>query len=209
MYLLGEGVQKDNQQGAYWYNLAAKNGHALATNSLENLQNTIHSNEQLNIENKTFNSSVIDITGKFDYEKGMSHAFGDGVPKDDRSAFNLFYAAAEKNYMLAQYRVGLAYAYGEGVRQDTKLAAEWYKKAATQGHTIAQRNLAMMYLDGIGIKKNKVHALAWYNIVANQGNVMDIRRRDILQKEFSQNELAQSEELSNEILNYLNSRSSL
>ena len=106
-------------------------------------------------------------------------------------------------------RVGVAYAYGEGVRQDTKLAAEWYQKAAAQGHTIAQRNLAMMYLYGNGLQKNKVHALAWYNIIASQGNVMDIRRRDILQKEFSQNELAQSEKLSNEILNRLNSNTSL
>ncbi len=209
MYLLGEGIQKDEQQAIYWYTLAAANVHIRATNALIELQKTTHGTERLVIGKKTSNLSVIDTTGEFDYEKGLDYAFGDGVPQNDRGAFNLFYAAAEKNYALAQYRVGVAYSYGEGVRQDTKLAAEWYQKAAIQGHTIAQRNLAMMYLYGNGIQKNKVHALAWYNIIASQGNVMDIRRRDTLQKEFSQNELAQSEKLSNEILNRLNSKTSL
>jgi TPR repeat protein len=209
MYLLGEGIQKNEQQANYWYTLAAANAHIKATNALIDLQKPIHGTERLEIEKKTSNLPVIDTTGEFDYEKGLDYAFGDGVPQNDRGAFNLFYAAAEKNYSLAQYRVGVAYAYGEGVRQDTKLAAEWYQKAAAQGHTIAQRNLAMMYLYGNGLQKNKVHALAWYNIIASQGNVMDIRRRDILQKEFSQNELAQSEKLSNEILNRLNSNTSL
>jgi len=227
MYLMGEGVEQDNQQAAHWYALATEQGHVSAKHNLTNLQRSMHSSTQLEIETnkvedeqitiieinedegKTADESISDATGKSEYQQGLAYAFGDGVPQNDRNAFNLFYAAAEKGYALAQYKVGVAYAYGEGVRQDNKEAAEWYQKAAVQGYTIAQRNLAMMYLDGNGIQQDKVHALAWYNVVASQGNAMDIRRRDILEKELSETELSQSQEISNQISSRLSSNSSL
>ena len=225
LYLMGEGLEQDDQQAADWYALAAVQGHMSATHNLASLQKSMRSTERLEIETGTddvatktntdtteediSSEPAIDMTGKSDYEEGLAYAFGDGVPQNDRNAFNLFYAAAKKGYALAQYKVGVAYAYGEGVRQDNKLAAEWYQKAAEQGYTIAQRNLATMYLDGNGIQQDKVHALAWYNVVASQGNAMDIRRRDMLEKELSENELAQSQELSNQISSRLNSNSSL
>ena len=225
LYLMGEGLEQDDQQAADWYALAAVQGHMSATHNLASLQKSMRSTERLEIETGTddvatktntdtteediSSEPAIDMTGKSDYEEGLAYAFGDGVPQNDRNAFNLFYAAAKKGYALAQYKVGVAYAYGEGVRQDNKLAAEWYQKAAEQGYTIAQRNLATMYLDGNGIQQDKVYALAWYNVVASQGNAMDIRRRDMLEKELSENELAQSQELSNQISSRLNSNSSL
>lgn len=67
----------------------------------------------------------------------------------------------------------------------------------------------MMYLDGNGIEQDKVQALAWYKVVANAGNAMDIRRRDLLEKELSENELSQSRELTEQISNRLNNSSSL
>ena len=225
MYLMGEGVPQDDNQAAHWYALAADQGHMSASHNLVNLQKSMQPAEQLEIETSTIDDapiantdtkeedtsseSAIDETGKSDYEEGLAYAFGDGVPQNDRNAFNLFFSAAVKGYVLAQYKVGVCYAYGEGVRQDNRQAAEWYQKAAEQGHTIAQRNLAMMYLDGNGIQQNKVHALAWYRVVASQGNAMDIRRRDMLQKELSENELSESQELSNQISSRLSSNTSL
>jgi len=225
MYLMGEGIEQDDQQAAHWYALAADQGHTSASHNLENLQKSRPSTERLEIETNTIDdkpiantdinkedaSSELDIdeTGKSDYEEGLAYAFGDGVPQNDRNAFNLFFSAAVKGYALAQYKVGVAYAYGEGVRQDNRQAAEWYQKAAEQGYTIAQRNLAMMYLDGNGLQQDKVYALAWYKVVASQGNAMDIRRRDMLEKELSENELTQSQELSNQISSRLSTNSSL
>ncbi len=224
MYLMGEGIDQDDHQAAHWYALAADQGHMSASHNLASLQKSMRLTDQLKIETSTTDDapiantetkeknsdeSAIDTTGKSDYEEGLAYALGDGVPQNDRNAFNLFYAAAEKGYALAQYKVGVAYAYGEGVRQDNKQAAKWYQKAAEQGYTIAQRNLAMMYLDGNGIQQNKVHALAWYKVIASQGNAMDIRRRDMLEKELSEIELTQSQELSNQISSRLSSNTSL
>jgi TPR repeat protein len=225
MYLMGEGIDQDDQQAVHWYALAADQGHMSASHNLANLQKSMQSTERLeietnivadepiaNTETKEEDASselAIDETGKSDYEEGLAYAFGDGVPQNDRNAFNLYFSAAVKGYALAQYKVGVAYAYGEGVRQDNRQAAEWFQKAAEQGYTIAQRNLAMMYLDGNGIQQDKVHALAWYKVVASQGNAMDIRRRDMLEKELSENELTQSQELSNQISSRLSSNTSL
>ncbi len=222
MFLMGEGIGQDDNQAAQWYALAAEQGHSSAQHNLENLQKTQVSNQQVAvIEESTSSGQLISLddesrdkpivaiedNGNAEYEKGLAYAFGDGVPQNDRTAFNLFYEAAEKGHILAQYKLGVAFAYGEGVRQDQKKAAEWYRKAAEQGYTIAQRNLATMYLDGKGVKQNKVQALAWYQIVANAGNAMDLRRRDMLKTELSDVELLESEELSKQITNRLSNPS--
>jgi len=100
--------------------------------------------------------------------------------------------AAEQSYAPAQYKVGIAYAYGEGIEKDPYEAAIWYRKAAKQGYAIAQRNLGVMYMNGDGINQDKPLALAWYGILAENGNVMDIRRRDMLEKQLTESELQQA-----------------
>ena len=219
MFLLGEGVDDDSSQAAYWYALAAEQGHVSASANLENLNKTIppvavstdtNTDRLMLIDNQ---ENMVDMaasaTGQSEYETGLAYAFGDGVPQNNRMAFNYFLKAAEKGYALAQYKAGVAYAYGEGVRQDYKSAADWYRKAAEQGHTIAQRNLATMYLNGNGIQKDKVQALAWYQVVAANGNAMDVHRRDMLQNKLSELELSQSETLAGEITSRLNNAPSL
>jgi TPR repeat protein len=213
MFLMGEGITQDDNQAAHWYALAAEQGHDSAKHNLENLQKTQVSSPQTEIQTVTSSDQLIslddenttelaissDTSGKLEYEQGLAYVFGDGVAQNDRMAFNLFYEAAEKGYVLAQYKVGVAFAYGEGVRQDQKKAAEWYRKSAEQGYTIAQRNLAMMYLDGKGVEQNKVQALAWYQVVASAGNALDLRRRDTLKSELTELELSESQELSKQI----------
>ncbi|MEE8321199.1 MAG: hypothetical protein V3R68_05100 [Gammaproteobacteria bacterium] len=144
--------------------------------------------------------SMPDNQVKEDYERGLAYAFGDGVAQDDKTAFTWFMKAAEKEHAPAQYKVGVAYAYGEGVNRDLANAAEWYRKAADQGYIIAQRNLGMLLLNGDGVAQDKVQALAWYNLVADNGNAMDIRRRDMLRSELSEEQLKQSETLASELL---------
>ena len=212
MFLMGEGVTQNDNQAAHWYARAAEQGHSSAQHNLESLERTLVNNAQIELESSDSDqlislddeaiaepAEVSDTSGKPEYEQALAYTFGDGVSQNDRTAFNLFYEAAEKGYLLAQYKVGVAFAYGEGVRQDQKKAAEWYLKAAEKGYTIAQRNLATMYLDGKGVEQNKVQALAWYQVVANTGNAMDLHRRDMLKSELSDIELSESQELSKQI----------
>ncbi len=205
---MGEGVEQNDEQAAEWYAMAAEQGHTSAEHNLANIQKTqVAIIEETEVE--TTNTSQLvslddeqtenDNSVEALYEQALAYTFGDGVPQNDRTAFNLFYEAAEQGYVLAQYKLGVAFAYGEGVRQDNKQAAEWYRKAAEQGHTIAQRNMATMYLNGTGVEQNKVQALAWYEVVAYTGNAMDLHRRDRLKSELSEIELNESLQLAKQI----------
>jgi TPR repeat protein len=135
-----------------------------------------------------------------DYEKGMSYSFGEGVEKDSAEAFRWFLKSAEQGHAPAQYKVGVAYAYGDGVAQDPVEAAGWYRKAALQGYALAQRNLGTMYAQGEGLDADKPLAFAWYSVLADSGNVMDIRRRDQLQSELSQEEYRRALEIKETLL---------
>ena len=212
MYLMGEGIGQDDGQAAEWYTMAAEQGHSSAKHNLDSLQKTSVASNTEFVEDTSNTSQLISLdntpasnidndSAKAIYEQGLAYAFGDGVPQNDRTAFNLFYEAAEKGFVLAQYKLGVAFAYGEGVRQDNKQAADWYRKAAEQGYIIAQRNLATMYLNGNGVEQNKVQALAWYEVVANAGNAMDLHRRDRLKSELSEVELNESLQLAKQINN--------
>lgn len=135
-----------------------------------------------------------------DYEKGMTHSFGEGVAKDSNEAFRWFLKSAEQGYAPAQYKVGVAYAYGDGIAQDPVEAAVWYRKAALQGYALAQRNLGTMYAQGEGMDIDRPLAFAWYSVLAQSGNVMDIRRRDQLQSELSQEEYQRALEIKESLL---------
>ena len=142
-----------------------------------------------------------------DYETGNAYSFGDGVSKDNAEAFKWYLKSAQQGYAPAQYKVGSSYAYGDGVEKNPMEATSWYRQAAQQGYTLAQRNLAMMYLGGTGIKQDKALALAWYSVLADKGNVMDIRRRDMLENELSESERERARDLKQNIITYINSGS--
>ncbi|MFQ5659162.1 MAG: hypothetical protein ACE5GZ_01970 [Gammaproteobacteria bacterium] len=152
-------------------------------------------------ENKSKASQAVS-----DYERGLAYSFADnGTSADSAAAFKWFKKSAEQGYAPAQYKVGVAYAYGEGVERDPLEAAKWYRMAAGQGYAIAQRNLGIMYMKGDGVDQDKSLALAWYSILAENGNVMDIRRRDILEKELSESERERARQLKDKISSYIDS----
>ncbi len=127
-----------------------------------------------------------------EYENGLAYSFGDGVAQNNEAAFTAFLRSAELGHAPAQYKTGVAYAYGEGVEKNPAQAVHWYKKAAEQGYALAQRNLGVMYMNGDGVEQNKPLAYAWHSIVADSGNVMDVHRRDSLQKQLSEAEIEEA-----------------
>jgi len=143
-------------------------------------------------------------SAKNDYDKGLKYQYGEGVQKDNSTAFQLFMSSARQGYAPAQYKLGTAYAYGEGVDKDEYEAARWYNRAARQGYAIAQRNLGVMYLNGEGVEKSKPMAMAWYSILADAGNVMDIRRRDMLDEELSPQEKEEARQFKDQIIADIN-----
>jgi len=87
------------------------------------------------------------------FELGRRYALGDGVPKDDKKAFECYTKAAEQGYADAQNKLGDWYSSGFGIT-NFRIAAEWYEKAAEQGHTGAQFSLGGLYKSGYSVNRN-------------------------------------------------------
>ena len=54
-------------------------------------------------------------------------------------------------------------------------------------------------MNGDGVEQDKIHAYAWFSILSEQGNVMDLYRRDSLEKELTEEEIEQANKLKQEI----------
>ena len=85
------------------------------------------------------------------YNLGVMHANGQGVPKDAEEAVKWFRLAAEQGNIKAQYHLGGMYFKGEGVTKDNKKAVKWYRLAAEQRYADAQFILGAIYANGEGV----------------------------------------------------------
>ncbi len=112
-YDIGQGVKKDYEKAAYWYEKAAEQGDAVAQCNL----GWCYDEGKGVIQN---------------YEKARSLY---------QKAVCFFAKSAEEGDARAQNSLGVCYAHGRGVEQDYEKAVYWYTKAAEQGNRIAQKNL--------------------------------------------------------------------
>lgn len=103
------------------------------------------------------------------FNVGLSHELGRGVPVDAESAFKYYLVAAEQGYAPAQFNVGNMYASGRGVGQDYFEANLWFKQAADNGVVEAVFNLGFAYEAGNGVKADLAQAARWYKQAAERG----------------------------------------
>lgn len=69
---------------------------------------------------------------------GIKYYTGDGIPKNELQAAELFTRAARQGLKTAQFNLGYMYHQGLGVPQNYIQACVWYKAAADQGHSEAR-----------------------------------------------------------------------
>ena len=120
------------------------------------------------------------------WKLGNMYAEGDGVPRDEYKAFELFSEVAAHgseedsppqsapfvsnafNRLGTYYRLGIP---DSKVKPDYGLARQFYYNAASIfGNADAQLNLARMYLDGQGGDRDLIQAAKWANLAADKGN---------------------------------------
>ncbi|KAG0275349.1 hypothetical protein BGZ95_008900 [Linnemannia exigua] len=101
---------------------------------------------------------------------GDMYRDGNGVPRDDQSAFDWYHQAAEQGDPIGQIRLGELYQYGQGVPQDYEKSLEYYLMAANRGCIRAQREVADFHYNGRGVPKDYVKAMGWYRKAADQGD---------------------------------------
>jgi len=129
------------------------------------------------------------ILANSDFDKGVVEYENNNFSK----AVVYFKKAAEQGHTFAQFSLGDMYNKGLGVPQDYKQAVAWYRKSAEQGYVSAQLNLGSMYAKGQGVPKDDKQAYIWFSIAAISGDSPAVKIRDIIEKQFSHEELSKAQ----------------
>ncbi|MGZ8190446.1 MAG: tetratricopeptide repeat protein [Methylococcaceae bacterium] len=127
-------------------------------------------------------------------QMGLHYTNGNGVPRDDKQAFNWFEKAANKNQIEAQYRLGMALLEGRGIEKNLKTAFYWIEQSALHGNAKAQLSLGDMYGSGMGVEVSKDKAYLWFSLAAAQGMEKAIYPRDLLAQQLDLNQLSATDD---------------
>lgn len=111
------------------------------------------------------------------YDLGMLHLKGRGVPQNYVAARQWLEKSAAQGHPAAQCELGILYTYGNGVPQDYATARQWFEKSAAQRNAMAQFYLGWLYASGLGGPKNLVQAHLWLSMAA-RGNSVATQERD-------------------------------
>lgn len=93
------------------------------------------------------------------FNLGILHDLGQGVPRDAATAAEWFRRSAEQGDPIAAYNLGLMLAEGRGVPADPEAAAEWFRFASDLGHTASMMSLSILHATGRGVPRNLGEAL--------------------------------------------------
>lgn len=132
------------------------------------------------------------------YNVGVMHATGRGVPRDYSEAMKWYRMAADQGNASGQFNLGLLYASGRGVAQDYAEAVEWYRKAAEQCHADAKYNLGVMHFHGRGVLQDYVLAHLWFNLAASRGHEEAVKARDTVSDRMTSSQLAEAQRMARE-----------
>jgi TPR repeat protein len=75
------------------------------------------------------------------YNLGVMHEWGNGVPKDDVKAMKWYRLSAEQSHRDAQNNLGAMYSKGEGVEQNFVEALKWFVVSADNGSEGGRKNI--------------------------------------------------------------------
>lgn len=133
-----------------------------------------------------------DVTAQ--YNLGLMHYNGWGVPQDYAEAVRWFRRAAEQGPAIAQANLAFMYYMGHGVLQDYAEAARWYRRAAEQGHADSQRRLGVMYYIGYGFLQDYASAHMWLNIASSNGDELSGGARDEVADLMTPDQIAEAQD---------------
>jgi len=96
---------------------------------------------------------------------GVLYSEGEGVARDQATAFHWFQLAAAQGNPTAEYNLAIAYMRGEGVPKNPVEAEKWYTQAAEAGLPQAEFRLATIAVS----RSNWKAAVKWLRSAAAQG----------------------------------------
>ncbi len=85
---------------------------------------------------------------------GGCYLDGEGVPKNQKKALELYKKAAELGNAHAPFNIGLIYEQGLGVETDNEEALRWYELASERGLPEGSHNAGLAYIRGIVVPRD-------------------------------------------------------
>lgn len=170
-YAKGTGVEKDEQEAAHWFRLAADKGNAEAQRNLAFAifhGRGVPRDDAEGIRRLRLAADGADAPAQ--RQLGYHFATGHGVPADEKEAVRWFRLAADQNDVFAQYNLAFALASGRGVPTDPSEAVHWYQLAAEQGMPEAQCALGLAYEHGLGVAVDYEKSVYWNRLAAEQAH---------------------------------------
>ncbi len=200
MYMNGEGVPKNAEEGVRWYREAAAQGFVDAQ---VNLGTAYARGEGVPKDDtaaaRWYRMAAEQGDAVAQGTLGMMYQIGIGLRQNSSKAVHWYAKAAEGGYALAQVALGAMYHQGDGVRQDSVAAASWYRQAAEQGDPKAQWQLGLMHVDGDGVAQDDVQAYAWLLVSISGGGALDRDSLDTLAARMTASQIAAARKLANEL----------
>ena len=139
-YLKGQGVKKNEKEGARFIFQAAEGGYAPASNVYADLLEEGKGVPQDLTESLTWRRKAAE-QGDADAQFliGYKHEHGEGLPQDNVKALNWYRKSAEQGYSEGQFHYGLMLYYGSGVgEKNEEEGLRWIRLAVEQGHEHAE-----------------------------------------------------------------------
>lgn len=163
----GEGLKKNEKEGAEWVRKAAEQNHLRAQHAMGAFYEEgigFEKNAAKAIE--WYTRSANNGFPEAQHTLGIAYDLGRGVKKDPAESAQWFRKAANQDYApsLAAYASKLER--GDGVAKNTGKAALYYLRASQRGHLPAMSRLAYMYYTGVGVPRDFRRAGAWYQRAA-------------------------------------------
>ena len=163
----------------YWYELAAKNGSAMAMVQMANIYTMGGGGVQIDFSkaNIWYEKAIKKGSISAKYNLAISYYYGTGVEKNHKKAFDLFESAANDGLFNAQDRVAFFYALALSPiigRPDYLTAIKWFEKALTgdEKNKLAEvaYSLGNMYFREDNPAKDCKLGFEWHKVASFMGN---------------------------------------
>lgn len=169
--ITGEGIKKDDKEGAGWIAKAARQDHLRAQHVLGSLyEEGIGVKQDFATAVEWYRRSANNGFAMAQHSLGILFDTGKGMKKDPKEAAVWFRQAANQDYPPAQAAYASKLERGDGLDKSTSKAAMWYLRSAQNNFVPAMTHLAYLYYTGVGVPLDYRRAGAWYRRAARGGD---------------------------------------
>ena len=192
LFEVGAGTDADPMRAANLYAAGVEKGSVLAMNRLGVLYQ----------EGKVLLRDYVESTRLFcqaadagdangEFNCGLGYQLGQGVEKDINKTVEYWEKAGAQGNVAALNLLGQIYIQGEDIDADPEKARVYFEQTADLGNAMGLQELAKYY-GGLEVPDN-VKAYSYANLAAVRGHPEAISYRDTLEKNMSQDEIAQGQ----------------